>query len=160
MTASKIAMPKRAIVLAAGLGTRMRPYSNEVPKPLVKVSGKALIDYALDRLDDVGVDQAVVNVHYMADALEGHIKKRKRPRVIISDERKELMGTGGGVVKALSHLGDAPFFYMNSDTLWIEGVKPNLLRLAEASTRRRWTRFCCSRQRPPASATTRGATSP
>ncbi len=132
MTALKIAMPKRAIVLAAGLGTRMRPYSDQVPKPLVKVSGKALIDYALDRLDDVGVEQAVVNVHYMADALEGHISKRKRPRVILSDERKELMGTGGGVVKALGHLGDAPFFYMNSDTLWIEGVKPNLLRLAEA----------------------------
>ena len=132
MTALKIAMPKRAIVLAAGLGTRMRPYSDQVPKPLVTVSGKALIDYALDRLDHVGVEQAVVNVHYMADALEGHIRNRKRPRVIISDERKELMGTGGGVVKALHHLGDAPFFYMNSDTLWIDGVKPNLLRLAEA----------------------------
>lgn len=126
------ATPKRAIVLAAGLGTRMRPYSDQLPKPLVTVSGKALIDYALDRLDNVGVEQAVVNVHYMADALEGHIRKRKSPRVIISDERKELMGTGGGVVKALSHLGDAPFFYMNSDTLWIDGVKPNLLRLAEA----------------------------
>jgi MurNAc alpha-1-phosphate uridylyltransferase len=125
-------MPKRAIVLAAGLGTRMRPYSDQVPKPLVEVSGKALIDYALDRLADVGVEQAVVNVHYMADALESHISKRKRPRVTISDERKELMGTGGGVVKALGYLGDAPFFYMNSDTLWIEGVKPNLLRLAEA----------------------------
>ena len=131
MIALKITMPKRAIVLAAGLGTRMRPHSDQVPKPLVKVSGKALIDYALDRLDDVGVEQAVVNVHYMADALESHVTKRKRPRVIVSDERKELMGTGGGVVKALDHLGDAPFFYMNSDTLWIDGVKPNLLRLAE-----------------------------
>jgi MurNAc alpha-1-phosphate uridylyltransferase len=128
----KIPMPKRAIVLAAGLGTRMRPYSDTLPKPLVKVSGKALIDYALDRLADVGVEQAVVNVHYMADALEGHVAKRTRPRIIISDERKELMGTGGGVVKALNHLGDAPFFYMNSDTLWIDGVKPNLQRLAEA----------------------------
>jgi MurNAc alpha-1-phosphate uridylyltransferase len=131
MTAAKIAMPNRAIVLAAGLGTRMREHSNEIPKPLVKVSGKALIDYALDRLTDVGVEQAVVNVHYMADALETHLAKRTKPRVIISDERKELMGTGGGVVKALARLGDQPFFYMNSDTLWIDGVKPNLVRLAE-----------------------------
>ena len=125
-------MPKRAIVLAAGLGTRMRGHSDQIPKPLVKVSGKALIDYALDRLADAGVEQAVVNVHYMADALEGHLAKRTRPRIVISDERKELLGTGGGVVKALAHLGDAPFFYMNSDTLWIDGVRPNLPRLAEA----------------------------
>ena len=134
MTAAtpKIALPKRAIVLAAGLGTRMRPYSDTVPKPLVQVAGKALIDYALDRLADAGVEQAVVNVHYMADALEGHLAGRKKPRLVISDERRELMGTGGGVVKALPHLGDAPFFYMNSDTLWIDGVKPNLQRLAAA----------------------------
>ena len=130
--AAKIAMPKRAIVLAAGLGTRMRGHDDKLPKPLVKVSGKALIDYALDRLDEAGVEQAVVNVHYMADALEGHLARRTRPRLVISDERKELMGTGGGVVKALPHLGDAPFFYMNSDTLWIDGVQPNLQRLAEA----------------------------
>jgi len=129
---SKIAMPKRAIVLAAGLGTRMRGHDDKLPKPLVKVSGKALIDYALDRLADAGVEQVVVNVHYMADALEGHLAKRKRPRVVISDERQQLMGTGGGVVKAIAHLGDAPFFYMNSDTLWIDGVQPNLQRLAEA----------------------------
>jgi MurNAc alpha-1-phosphate uridylyltransferase len=130
--ASKTAMPKRAIVLAAGLGTRMRGHDDKLPKPLVKVSGKALIDYALDRLTDAGVEQVVVNVHYMADALEGHLAKRKRPCVVISDERRELMGTGGGVVKALPQLGDAPFFYMNSDTLWIDGVQPNLQRLAEA----------------------------
>jgi N-acetyl-alpha-D-muramate 1-phosphate uridylyltransferase len=130
--AQKIVMPKRAIVLAAGLGTRMRAYSDTLPKPLVKVSGKALIDYALDRLAEAGVEQAVVNVHYMADALERHLAKRTRPRIVISDERNDLLGTGGGVVKALGHLGDAPFFYMNSDTLWIDGVKPNLPRLAQA----------------------------
>ena len=130
--APKIAMPKRAIVLAAGLGTRMRPYSHTLPKPLVTVAGKALIDYALDRLADVGVEQAAVNLHYMADALESHLARRTRPRIVVSDERKELMGTGGGVVKALGHLGDAPFFYMNSDTLWVDGVKPNLPRLAQA----------------------------
>jgi MurNAc alpha-1-phosphate uridylyltransferase len=125
-------MPKRAIVLAAGLGTRIRAHNDKIPKPLVTVSGKALIDYALDRLVDVGVEQVVVNVHHMADALESHLAKRARPRIVISDERNELMGTGGGVVKALPQLGDAPFFYMNSDTLWIDGVKPNLVRLAEA----------------------------
>ena len=131
-TSAKISMPKRAIVLAAGLGTRMRPHNGQIPKPLVTVSGKALIDYALDRLADVGVEQTVVNVHHMADALEAHLKQRTRPRIIISDERKQLMGTGGGGVKALPHLGNEPFFYMNSDTLWIDGVKPNLPRLVEA----------------------------
>ncbi len=131
-TTSKTEMPRRAIVLAAGLGTRMRPISDRLPKPLVQVAGKALIDYALDRLADAGVEQTVVNVHYMADQLEQHLAKRQRPRVIISDERKELLGTGGGVVKALHHLGEAPFFYMNSDTLWIDGVKRNLHRLAAA----------------------------
>ena len=130
-SAAKIAMPKRAIVLAAGLGTRIRAHNDKVPKPLVTVSGKALIDYALDRLAEAGVEQTVVNLHHMADALESHLAGRTRPRIIISDERKELMGTGGGVVKALGHLGDAPFFYMNSDTLWIDGVKPNLQRLAQ-----------------------------
>jgi MurNAc alpha-1-phosphate uridylyltransferase len=131
-SAPKSAMPKHAIVLAAGLGTRMRPHSDELPKPLVEVSGKALIDYALDRLAEAGVEQTVVNLHYMADALESHLARRKEPRIVLSDERKELLGTGGGVVKALGHLGDAPFFYMNSDTLWIDGVKPNLQRLAQA----------------------------
>jgi MurNAc alpha-1-phosphate uridylyltransferase len=130
--AAKIPMPKRAIVLAAGLGTRMRGHTEKVPKPLVEVSGKALIDYALDRLAEAGIEQTVVNVHHMADALEGHLAGRNRPRIIISDERKQLLGTGGGVVNALAHLGDTPFFYMNSDTLWIDGVRPNLQRLAEA----------------------------
>ncbi len=131
-TGSKIQMPRRAIVLAAGLGTRMRPITDKIPKPLVQVGGKALIDYALDRLADAGVEQAVVNVHYLADKLEQHLAGRQRPRIIISDERNELLGTGGGVVKAFKHLGEAPFFYMNSDTLWIEGVKRNLPRLAVA----------------------------
>ena len=129
-TTSKIQMPSHAIVLAAGLGTRMRPITDRLPKPLVQVAGKALIDYALDRLADVGVEQAVVNVHYLADKLEQHLKTRQRPRLVISDERKKLLGTGGGVVKALKHLGKEPFFYMNSDTLWIDGVRPNLPRLA------------------------------
>ena len=121
--------PTRAMVLAAGLGTRMRPLTDTLPKPLVKVAGKALIDHVLDRLADAGVETAVVNVHHMADQIEDHLKGRTRPKIEISDERGELLDTGGGVVKALKRLGDAPFLHMNSDTLWIEGVTPNLARL-------------------------------
>src|SRR5205085_7371807 len=122
--------PPRAMVLAAGLGKRMRPLTDTVPKPLVKVAGRALIDYTLDRLADAGVETAVVNVHYFADTIEKHVKSRTRPKIVISDERAELLDTGGGVVKALPLLGDAPFFHVNSDTIWIEGVTPNLGRLA------------------------------
>jgi MurNAc alpha-1-phosphate uridylyltransferase len=90
-------IPKRAIVLAAGLGTRMRPYNGHIPKPLVALGGKSLIDYGLDRLADVGVERAVVNVHHLADALEQHLAPRTRPRIVISDERGALLGTGGGI---------------------------------------------------------------
>lgn len=124
-------MPKSAIVLAAGLGTRMRPYNGHIPKPLVAVGGKSLIDYGLDRLADAGVERAVVNVHHLADAVERHLASRKKPRIVISDERGELLGTGGGIAKALPQLGGAPFFLVNSDTLWLDGVKPNFVRLAE-----------------------------
>jgi MurNAc alpha-1-phosphate uridylyltransferase len=121
---------RHAMVLAAGLGTRMRPLTDTLPKPLVKVAGKTLIDHTLDRLADAGVTNAVVNVHHCADQIEAHVKTRARPRVAISDERNELLDTGGGVVKALPLLGSEPFFHMNSDSLWIEGVTPNLPRLA------------------------------
>src|SRR5437764_13727795 len=120
----------RAMVLAAGLGTRMRPLTDTLPKPLVPVAGKALIDHVLDRLADAGVTTAVVNVHHMADAIERHLKDRTQPKTLISDERGELLDTGGGVVKALPLLGERPFFHVNSDTIWIEGVTPNLGRLA------------------------------
>jgi|SRR5437588_6344777 len=120
----------RAMVLAAGLGTRMRPLTDALPKPLVPVAGRALIDRVLDRLADAGVTTAVVNLHHMADAIEQHLKGRARPRIVISDERGGLLDTGGGVVKALPLLGDQPFFHVNSDTIWIEGVTPNLGRLA------------------------------
>ena len=123
-------MIDRAMVLAAGLGKRMRPLTDTLPKPLVPVAGKALIDHVLDKLADAGVTQAVVNVHHSADQIEAHVKGRARPRIVISDERGELLDTGGGIVKALPHLGAAPFFHMNSDTVWIEGVTPNLSRLA------------------------------
>jgi len=123
--------PRRAMVLAAGLGTRMRPLTDVMPKPLVKVAGRALIDHVLDRLAEVGVEQAVVNVHYFADQIQQHLSQRKTPKIVISDERGLLLGTGGGVKKALPELGDAPFFHINSDTIWIDGVKPNLTLLAE-----------------------------
>jgi MurNAc alpha-1-phosphate uridylyltransferase len=125
-------MPKSAMVLAAGLGTRMRPYNGHIPKPLVTVGGKSLIDYGLDRLADAGVERAVVNVHHLADAIEHHLATRKKPRIVISDERAELLGTGGGIAKALPLLGSVPFFLVNSDTLWLDGLKPNVARLAES----------------------------
>ena len=125
-------MPNRAIVLAAGLGTRMRPYNGHIPKPLVEIGGKSLIDYSLDRLADAGVESVVVNVHHLADILERHLAPRQRPHVVISDERGELLGTGGGIAKALPKLGDAPFFLVNSDTVWFDGVRPNFTRMAEA----------------------------
>jgi MurNAc alpha-1-phosphate uridylyltransferase len=120
------------MVLAAGLGTRMRPLTDTMPKPLVAVAGRALIDHVLDRLAEANVERAVVNVHHFAEQLQRHLKKRARPKIVISDERGLLLGTGGGVVKALPELGDTPFFHINSDTLWIDGVTPNLARLAAA----------------------------
>jgi len=124
--------PRKAMVLAAGLGLRMRPLTDHMPKPLVPVAGRALLDHVLDRLAEAGVAEAVVNVHYLPDQIIDHTAARIRPRVIISDERDVVLGTGGAVVKALPLLGDAPFYHLNADTLWIDGVQPNLLRLAEA----------------------------
>src|SRR5712672_1201648 len=100
------ATPKRAMVLAAGLGTRMRAFDGRIPKPLVQVGGKPLIDYVLDRLAEQGVERTVVNVHHLADQIERHLAGRSRPQIVISDERAELLGTAGGVVKALPQLGD------------------------------------------------------
>ncbi len=109
-----------AMVMAAGLGKRMRPLTAAQPKPMVRVAGKPLIDHALDRLAEAGVAKAVVNVHYLADALEAHVTARKAPHVIISDERAELLETGGGMVKALPQLPD-PFFCINADNIWLDG---------------------------------------
>jgi len=124
--------PNRAMVLSAGLGTRMRPLTERMPKPLVEVDGKPLIDHVLDRLAEVGVERAVVNVHHFADLIERHLAARAKPQIVISNERDVLLGTGGAVLKALPQLGEAPFFHINSDTIWIDGVKSNLARLAEA----------------------------
>ena len=123
--------PTKAMVLAAGLGLRMRPLTEHMPKPLVPVAGRPLLDHALDKLADADVTEAVVNVHYLPDQIIDHVAERSQPRVIISDERDAVLGTGGGVVKALPLLGNAPFFHVNSDTLWIDGVRSNLARLAE-----------------------------
>lgn len=124
--------PTKAMVLAAGLGVRMRPLTDRMPKPLVPVAGRALLDHVLDKLRDAGVMQAIVNVHYLPDQIIDHVATRTHPRVIISDERDVVLGTGGGVVKALPLLGAMPFFHVNADTMWIDGVRPNLARLAEA----------------------------
>jgi MurNAc alpha-1-phosphate uridylyltransferase len=123
--------PSKAMVLAAGLGVRMRPLTDRMPKPLVRVAGRPLLDHVLDKLGDAGVGEAVVNVHYLPDQIIEHTRARSRPRVIISDERDLVLGTGGAVVKALPLLGNAPFFHVNADTMWIDGVRPNLARLAE-----------------------------
>ena len=113
--------PKTAMVLAAGLGTRMRPLTDDRPKALVEVGGRALIDHVLDRLAEAGVERAVVNVHWFADRLEGHLKARGRgPEIVISDERGELLETGGGLKKAQPLLGDAPVFVANIDSVWID----------------------------------------
>jgi MurNAc alpha-1-phosphate uridylyltransferase len=118
------------MVLAAGLGTRMRPLTDGKPKPLVQVAGKPLLDHVLDKLAAAEVETVVVNVHYLADQIEQHLAARRTPRIVISDERPRLLGTGGGVVNALPRLGGAPFFHINSDTLWLDGVTSNLTRLA------------------------------
>jgi MurNAc alpha-1-phosphate uridylyltransferase len=129
---AEVPTPRRAMLLAAGFGRRMRPLTATAPKPLIEVHGKALIDHALDRLAEAGVETAVVNVHYLADLLEAHLARRSRPAIIVSDERDALLDTGGGIRKALGHFGGAPFFLMNTDGLWLEGARPNLARLAEA----------------------------
>ena len=113
--------PKMAMVLAAGLGTRMRPLTDDRPKALVEVGGRALIDHVLDRLAEAGVEQAVVNVHWSADRLESHLAARGRgPEIVISDERAELLETGGGLKKAHALLGDDPVFVANIDSVWID----------------------------------------
>jgi N-acetyl-alpha-D-muramate 1-phosphate uridylyltransferase len=123
---------RRAMVLAAGLGQRMRPITDTLPKPLVRIGGKAMLDHALDRLAEAGVAEAVVNVHHLAGQIEAHVAGRTHPRVKISDERALLLETGGGVRKALPLLGTTPFFHVNSDSLWAESGISNLKAMAAA----------------------------
>jgi MurNAc alpha-1-phosphate uridylyltransferase len=124
--------PTKAMVFAAGLGTRMRPISDALPKPLVKVGDRTLIDHVLDRLAEGGVTTAVVNVHYLADQLERHLARRTEPKIIISDERDLLLDQGGGIRKAFKYLNDGPFFICNTDAFWLEGPQSNLGRLVDA----------------------------
>ena len=121
--------PRSAMVLAGGFGKRMLPLTQDKPKPMVELKGRPLVDHVLDRLATAGVARAVVNVHYCADKLEAHVKHRARPEIVISDERQQLLDTGGGVVRALPMLGAEPFLIHNSDSVWIEGVGSNLERL-------------------------------
>jgi len=129
MTQSSNWRPRSAMVLAGGFGKRMLPLTKDKPKPMVALKGRPLVDHVLDRLAAAGVARAVVNVHYCADKLEAHVKHRTRPEIVISDERQQLLDTGGGVVKALPMLGAEPFLIHNSDSVWIEGVGSNLERL-------------------------------
>lgn len=125
------AAPSTAMVLAAGLGKRMRPITDTIPKPLVRVGGKPLIDWGLDALADAGVERAVVNVHYLADQVEHHLEGRENPVIVLSDERGILLESAGGIIKALPLIGAEPFFIVNADTFWIDDDQSNLRRLAE-----------------------------
>jgi N-acetyl-alpha-D-muramate 1-phosphate uridylyltransferase len=129
MTSAK--RPTSAFVLAAGKGERMRPLTSTIPKPLVPLGGQPLIDHVLDRLAAARITRAVVNVHYLAEKLEKHLAHRTKPKIVISDERSELLDTGGGVLHALPKLGPGPFVIHNSDSVWIEGLGSNLDRLLE-----------------------------
>lgn len=123
--------PHMAMVLAAGLGERMRPLTDKRPKPLVEVRGQAMIDRVLDRLEAAGVEDAVVNLYHLGQMIEAHLAGRKRPRIRFSPE-DELLDTGGGVAKALPHFGKEPFFVVNGDVVWLDSGEPALKRLAAA----------------------------
>jgi MurNAc alpha-1-phosphate uridylyltransferase len=111
----------RAMIMGAGLGTRMRPLTDDRPKPMVMVAGRTLIDHAIDRLVAAGVTRIVVNIHYKAAMLQAHLSKRRDVEIVYSDETERLLDTGGGVVKAMPHFGGEPFFVVNSDSIWVEG---------------------------------------
>jgi len=123
--------PKKAMILAAGLGKRMRSYNARVPKPLVEVCGKSLIDWSLDLVESSGISEVVVNTSYMAEVLEAHLHERNSPSIVISREDGEPLETGGGIRKALPLLGNDPFFVLNSDVISLNGARPLLHRMAE-----------------------------
>lgn len=123
---------RKAMVMAAGRGTRMRPLTETMPKPLVRLAGRPLIDHVLDRLAEAGIEEAIVNVHHFADLLVDHLAAREHPRIVISDERAELLDTGGGTKKALPLLGSDPILTFNSDSVWVEGLGSNLKALIAA----------------------------
>lgn len=117
------------MVFAAGLGTRMRPVTDALPKPLVAIAGRTMLDHMLDRLAAAGVGRAIVNVHYRADQIEAHLKGRTAPAITVSDERDKLLDQAGGIRRVLSEIGRDPFAICNTDALWIAGPRPNLPRL-------------------------------
>ncbi|HEX4158333.1 MAG TPA: nucleotidyltransferase family protein [Rhizomicrobium sp.] len=121
--------PSRAIILAAGLGTRMRPLTNNVPKPLVRVRGRALIDRVIDRLVAAGVEMIVVNIHHHADLLRAHLAARRDVEIRISDETDAILGSGGGIFKVLPMFEGRPFFVHNADSIWVEGYGHALERM-------------------------------
>jgi MurNAc alpha-1-phosphate uridylyltransferase len=123
-------MPTHSMVLAAGLGRRMRPLTDTLPKPMIEVGGRRLIDRILDQLAAVGVRTVAVNLHHLGDLLRAHLAGRRAPRIVLSDERERLLETGGGVTKALPLLGSEPFFVLNGDVLWQDGTTPTLVDLA------------------------------
>ena len=118
------------MILAAGLGKRMRPLTASQPKPMVRVAGKPLIDHALDRLHEAGIARAIVNVHYLADTMVAHLKERTDLAIVISDEHERLLETGGGMAKAQNLLPD-PFFCLNSDNIWLDGPKNAFAELSQ-----------------------------
>lgn len=122
-----------AMVMAAGLGKRMLPLTASTPKPLIEVGGRKLIDYMIDHLSDAGIERAVVNVHYLPDQVEAYLARREHPAIVFSDEREQLLETGGGMLKAMQagQLPD-PFFCLNSDNIWIDGARNTLLDLSDA----------------------------
>ncbi len=126
------AAPEKALVFAAGLGTRMRPITLTLPKPLVCIGGRTMLDHMLDRLAEAGVEEAIVNVHWLADQIEAALKGRRAPRIVISDERTLLLDQGGGIVKVLSEFDGKPFFICNTDALWIDAPSPQVSALREA----------------------------
>ncbi|MCJ8189949.1 nucleotidyltransferase family protein [Sphingomicrobium aestuariivivum] len=126
----EVEVPKTAMVMAAGLGKRMRPLTATRPKPMIELAGKPMIDHVLDRLEEAGVEKVVVNVHYLPDAIEGHLATREGMEFAISDEREALLETGGGLVKALPMIDSDPFISCNSDNFWVDGPSDSLRLLS------------------------------
>ena len=125
-----ITMPGKAMVLAAGLGTRMRPLTDNLPKPLIKIAGKTLLDYALDTVVQAKIETAVINVHYLADQIESHLGQRSSPIILISNERRKLLNSGGGIKAALPLLGKKPFLILNADTFWLDAQQSSVQQMA------------------------------
>ena len=141
-------LPAKAMVFAAGLGTRMRPLTDRLPKPLVAVAGKPLIDHTLDRFAAAGVDMAIVNVHYLAGQIEAHLAARKTPNILISDEREKLLDQGGGIAKVLPLLGSDPFFCPTRMPSGLRALTTIFKTLRRRGIPREWI-SCCSSPPPP-----------